>query len=734
MKLTYIGENYPCVSDPSQGARTDQNSSKIEYSSSFRAAGSTAYIQLHHVKNYGLGPLLKGWELDPDTLQTTFYVTGAYYGSTAMKTSFQYKTAMAGHSSSGLPYTEQTWDGTSITVDSFGSYGVPFTGNLEIEANPEGGNWDLVQGHCKRIVFRYKFPRKANYYVTHIVENQGFTSGAFVTWCAMMTKVRENMPCTVDSDIPWSPLPSHETISWHGAAAVETTEIDWAASVKYDATNTSEFFRYVANTGKVQHHVVADSVEEDWLEIHTSVRADKLSPAGTTVPLQFTVKLWNGAYTSWTKDVSLTVRDRTQANSPETPYTDTMKLRDKVVGGIPYLRTYPDTYSYTTQGGVRDLIWVPYKIGVPREGSFPFKLFIQAPVQDGRAIFHLHTVRFPIKTCQDWDVCNTTWNGQGDSTKPADNILGVNHWVDIERTYDLQRIKSSRITSHMQTDQILVDFGLLTNAGYDAMWGTETDESDSTFWVWVGVEISDHPATTAGSVHKLHVSASIADTVLTAHTPVTVTRTARKQQRLTTVRPILNFTLALIDPPATIYKRGELVRFTLLVQHSNVSLGEVSPCYLRLVLDQYTGWVAGTNTLTSNYTGGDLSVLARDEANRQGSFLDIVLPSGLLFPDTVQLNFSLTADPLNRRQPEDNDNLKSTVKVTAYGDAAVHGTDSGYPTHNPIQVATYVGVDFNVESDDCYEEIQWVNPAQQIQSSFVMNWTEVRNTRVPNFP
>ena len=64
---------------------------------------------------------------------------------TAMKTSFQYKTAMAGHSSSGLPYTEQTWDGTSITVDSFGSYGVPFTGNLEIEANPEGGNWDLVQ-------------------------------------------------------------------------------------------------------------------------------------------------------------------------------------------------------------------------------------------------------------------------------------------------------------------------------------------------------------------------------------------------------------------------------------------------------------------------------------------------------------------------------------------------------------------------------------------------------------
>ena len=34
---------------------------------------------------------------------------------------------------------------------------------------------------------------------------------------------------------------------------------------------------------------------------------------------------------------------------------------------------------------------------------------------------------------------------------------------------------------------------------------------------------------------------------------------------------------------------------------------------------------------------------------------------GIMFPDTVEVNFSLTVDPYNRRKSEFNDNLLSTV-------------------------------------------------------------------------
>ena len=93
-----------------------------------------------------------------------------------------------------------------------------------------------------------------------------------------------------------------------------------------------------------------------------------------------------------------------------------------------------------------------------------FKVFIEAPVENNRAIFHLTTIRFPITNCTEFPACKK-WNGQGDPGVTGNNILGVNYWVDLERTYDMEKIKSDRITTHMQRDQIYVDFGLITNAG-----------------------------------------------------------------------------------------------------------------------------------------------------------------------------------------------------------------------------------------------------------------------------
>ena len=52
--------------------------------------------------------------------------------------------------------------------------------------------------------------------------------------------------------------------------------------------------------------------------------------------------------------------------------------------------------------------------------------------------------RFPAANCDEWpDICGT-WNGQGDSLQYGDNILGVHQWIDIERTYSMEKITSER--------------------------------------------------------------------------------------------------------------------------------------------------------------------------------------------------------------------------------------------------------------------------------------------------
>ena len=74
----------------------------------------------------------------------------------------------------------------------FKNLGVPFSGNIEITATPEGGNWDLVKGHCKRITFSYLFPKRARYYVAHIAMNAAHDRKKYVTWCGIfVTKVKQ---------------------------------------------------------------------------------------------------------------------------------------------------------------------------------------------------------------------------------------------------------------------------------------------------------------------------------------------------------------------------------------------------------------------------------------------------------------------------------------------------------------------------------------------------------------
>ena len=72
---------------------------------------------------------------------------------------------------------------------------------------------------------------------------------------------------------------------------------------------------------------------------------------------------------------------------------------------------------------------------------------VQSPSQGGRAIFHLKTVRFI------------------DDLFYGPNILGVNTYMDIERTFNVAVSKTRNLNTHMQRDSIYVDFGLISSAG-----------------------------------------------------------------------------------------------------------------------------------------------------------------------------------------------------------------------------------------------------------------------------
>jgi hypothetical protein len=76
----------------------------------------------------------------------------------------------------------------------------------------------------------------------------------------------------------------------------------------------------------------------------------------------------------------------------------------------------------------------------------PLQLLVQSPSHGGRAILHLKTVHF------------------ADSFL-GPNVIGVNTYMDIQRTFKVIAGKTQNLNTHMQVDSMYVDFGFITNAG-----------------------------------------------------------------------------------------------------------------------------------------------------------------------------------------------------------------------------------------------------------------------------
>ena len=78
---------------------------------------------------------------------------------------------------------------------------------------------------------------------------------------------------------------------------------------------------------------------------------------------------------------------------------------------------------------------------------------------------------------------------------------------------------------------------------------------DNIFLIWIGVEISDHQETYDGSYHDLKMSAYIADTIVTVSQTITIQRNMTAEERMTEGRPIIDYSLAMVDSTDTIYQK-----------------------------------------------------------------------------------------------------------------------------------------------------------------------------------
>ena len=526
--ISHVGRNYPCVKNPMDGPMTGQNSStfQISYSDDDQPIHEMYFDQ---IKNYGTGYFASDGNVDADTIEFTALYTPDPKPGSILYTGYLKYYLKKKDDTLHYGYNRVYLDDPTSSL-----YQTSYSGTVDVTETLEGGNQDLVKGHCKRITYAYKFPKGAKFKAVHKVQNKEFSNGKYVTFCGIYTRAGENLPCTPTKDVSWSPMAGYENYTQYNNINNFTSTIDWSQNIAYDDQNTSMFYEYAASYAEMIQSDVVVGDEEDQVYVEVSVRADKLAPENTIISLQFMVEF--GSTLVATVNTLLQVKELTAANNPKDYYNDTVrKEKDRFLPfEPPNMKNFTETTGLSLNGTVRDFLWVPFKISLPPEGVWPVKLLVQSPVKNGRSVFHLVTARFakfqnyfiknicprfpPANMNCSYEpvICTDWWNGQGDSLKPGDNILGVNQWIDIERTYSMEKIKSSRITTHGQFDQLFIDFGFLTNTGMSQHWLAD-DGMDNVFVIQIGVEISDHQETEDGSSHDLSIAVDIADTIVTGN-------------------------------------------------------------------------------------------------------------------------------------------------------------------------------------------------------------------------
>ncbi|XP_023222484.1 uncharacterized protein LOC111623972 isoform X2 [Centruroides sculpturatus] len=250
---------------------------------------------------------------------------------------------------------------------------------------------------------------------------------------------------------------------------------------------------------------------------------------------------------------------------------------------------------------VRQRVWVTYEITIPPHSIMKVSVRVKAPIKERRAVFTLHQLRLV----------------SGGKNLPCPLASG-----EVE-----YRLLSNVPTA--QNDTIEADLGYFGNLGVTHVNNAEGEEDDDKLKIEVLVELADHPESEHGSVHMVDCIAIINGVEGKAQQPFVIERTGEEKADLTAE--------VIVDDSKT-FQSGDVIQMYAYLKHSNVSLAEPYDITLRLYIPPYVVF----NTETS---WNPIKLTIKNESGG----LDIVFPL-LTFPDEVEVNFTVLADPHKQRK------------------------------------------------------------------------------------
>ncbi|XP_022252254.1 uncharacterized protein LOC106468206 isoform X3 [Limulus polyphemus] len=308
---------------------------------------------------------------------------------------------------------------------------------------------------------------------------------------------------------------------------------------------------------------------------------------------------------------------------------------------------------------VRNRTWVQFNITIPPESLIKVSVEATGAIADDRAIITVHDLRLVSG--------------------------GINIPCPFPKV-EPDIMKSTRVNT-TQTDTIKVHLGYFSNVAFTHSLNI-SQEGDDDITVEVEIEMADHPLAEHASQHSVSLGVEAGAAFLLIEQPIEVVRDGTE---------VADIETSVIVDNSKIYQRGDIIPISMSIAHTNLSRAEPSSVTLRLYLPPYISFYEMTYVNISQNQIPDFK-------NDSGG-LDIIFPF-LVFSDEVMLNFTLIADPENKRGFG-----KGEINATTPYRLLCKPTYRATPVANPDTPDTLLScsimnhVAYEVNSEECYDPL-----------------------------
>ena len=422
-------------------------------------------------------------------------------------------------------------------------------------------------------------PETFNGPVTVTFKNPGFPTSNYDFCDVRVTKVGLNTPC-VDQKAQFEFSTNFE-------------EVDGQPS----------FYESVNILVDIQHHLTFHSPVENQVHIELTLKIPKDMTGSAQVEATVT-----------TDDNTETVTQSFSINE-FTPPVQNVNYKDFMISmeSADIISEVPGVIH------TGEKVWVPFNISIPRFTTMPLEVVVLTPSVNGRAIITVEDVRlkhFPSNIC-------CTGN------------------VSIKHVYDTLLKASENVTTYMQTDYLRIDFGYILNAHYALRTELETPK-DNEIVIEVLVQMTDHPLTADGSLHKVNLAAQSNDVIVVGDQSLKVARSLSRSSE----RALIHMDMTVVDVEKE-YVAGDTVQMVGTISHSEFSRAEGHPVVrIKLITPIWLTFDISNDQCSTNYTE-----TAACDVVKEGNTTYFEFRNGVYYSSYININFSLSVDPFNKIIP-----------------------------------------------------------------------------------